>query len=540
MTAPALRVQDLGVLAGDREIVAGVSFALSAGEALGIVGGSGAGKSSIANALLGVLPPGLRMRPGSSIQIAGETLRSVDDPAWPRIRGRHIGMVYQEPLLALDPLMRIGAQLEEGLRAHGLASGAEARRRIVDVLAQLGLPDPERMADRYPHELSGGMRQRVLIAASVLLEPNVLVADEPTTALDVTLQAQVLDLLDTVRRTREMGVILVSHDLDVVAQRCSRVLVLDAGRVVEEGHPAEVLRTPRSGAGRALAAAHRARGSFALTGNAATAGGNTERLLTVQGLRVTYPGRRAVDAPVVAVENLSLQLERGEAAGVVGESGCGKSSLARAVLRLGPVSGGSVRFAGTELTGLSAAALRPLRRRMQLVPQDAGASLTPHLRVGALIREGLEVHGIASGALALERVHELLTAMGLDRAYAEALPDELSAGERQRVAIARALAVEPELLVCDEPVASTDAARRDELLALLDAQRRERQMALLLISHDLDAVRRITSRTLVMLAGRVVEEGPTRIVTVTPEHAYTKLLLASEPGDPAHTRRDVI
>lgn len=533
MTAPVLAVRNLSVVSGKREVLTDVTFSLGAGESLGIIGSSGAGKSTLANAVLGVLPPGLA-RSGGSIRVANTTLDPGSDAEWRRVRGRHIGMIYQEPLLALDPVMRIGAQLAEAMAAHGLATGAEARRQIEQLLEQLGFPDPQGLPDRYPHELSGGMRQRALIAAAVLLEPAVLVADEPTTSLDVTVQAQVLDLLDDIRAARGMAVVLVSHDLDVVAERCARVLVLDGGRIVEEGAPSDLLHGARTAAGRTLAAAHRDRRVIA----AVAAPESSRALLEVQGVSVSHSTRGAPQSPVRAVREVSFNVAHGEAVGIVGESGSGKSSLARAVLRLGTVSGGSVRIAGQDITAWRDATLRPLRKQLQYIPQDAGASLTPHVRVRDLVREGMEIHGIATGTAAHARVNALLADVGLPDNLAEAFPDEISAGERQRVAIARALAVEPALLVCDEPVASTDAARRGELLSLLDTQRRERGLALLLISHDLDAVRRVAARTLVMYAGRIVEDGPTAVVAREPAMPYTQLLLRAEPtGNPARRVR---
>lgn len=537
MNAPLLSVRALGVETGaGRAVLRDVSLDVAPGASLGIVGSSGAGKSTFAAALLRLLPSDLALVEGSSIRFEGTELATLPPGAMRAVRGRRIALVPQEPLLALDPAMRIGRQLAEAVVAHALDDGAGATGRAEAMLARVGLTDPRNAMHRFPHELSGGMRQRVLIAAALVLEPALLVADEPTTALDPTLQAQVLDLIDELRAATGTALVLISHDLAVVGERCADVVVLDGGRVAEAGRTRTILEHPASDAARRLATARLERRTARATRTAVAM--DDAPLLDVQHVSVRYEGRHALPGArwpaVEAVREVSLCVARGEAVGVVGESGCGKTSLARAILRLGPLAGGRIILGGVDVAALPAAALRQLRRRMQYIPQDAGASLTPHRTAAQLVAEGLEVHGIATGSDADRRARALLERLALPARVADARPTQLSTGERQRVAIARALGPGPELLICDEPVASVDAVTRAGLLDLLDDLRREQRLALLLISHDLDAVRRIASRLVVMYLGRVVESGTTSLLADEARMPYLQALLAAEPtGDPA-------
>ncbi len=550
MSTPLLHVHDLGVRlaasGGGRVLVEGISFDVAAGETLGIVGASGAGKSTLGLALMRLLPAGATLAPTTQIRLGETDVTALNAPALRAFRGRRIAHVQQEPLLALDPAMRIGDLLVEALQSHQLAVGAEARERAADALARVGIPDPTRALGRYPHEFSGGMRQRALIAAALVLEPEVMIADEPTTALDPTLQAQVLDLLHEIRTATRSALLLISHDLDVIGERADRVIVLDAGRLVESGATASVLRSPASAAGQRLAAARRRTPPTAAATDAAGAAGATDAsvgarqdpLLEITDLRVVHQPRATMlgprQPPVEAVAGVSLSIARGEVLGLVGESGCGKSSLARAVLRLDPLTSGRVRFAGEDLHTLDRETLRQRRRRLQWIPQDAGASLSPHRTVRQLVAEVVECHRIAEGAEVRARVEALLDQVELPAGTRDALPGALSSGERQRAAIARALATQPELLVCDEPVASVDAATRERLLQLLESLRRARALTMLLISHDLAAVRQLATRIAVMYLGRIVELGAAATVGLAPRMPYMQALLAAEPtGDPA-------
>ncbi len=558
LTAPLLEVHDLTVHAGGaaRPLLTDASFTLAPGEALGVVGPSGAGKSTLALALLGLLPRGATLERRSRIHLAGLALHDADAATWRAVRGRRIALVQQEPALALDPAMRIGPQVMEAARLHGVAV-AEAEARAHAMLQRVGFRDAARLARRYPHELSGGQRQRALLAAAMLLAPELLVADEPTTALDPTIQAQVLDLVDALREESGTALLLISHDLDVVAERCGRVLVLEGGRVLQDAPTAAVLPATRAGrtpTGTAATGARPDRGHAAsgppaarMVAEGASPWAPTPPpapLLEVRDLAVAYRGTRltlGTAPPVVAVHEASLAIGPGEVLALVGESGCGKSSVAHALLRLVEPTAGTVRFDGIDVRALAREPLRRLRRRMQLVPQDAGASLTPHLTVEALVAEALEVHGLATGDEARRRVRTLLDELGLPARAATARPRQLSGGERQRVALARALACDPDLLVCDEPFASVDEATRTTLLAQLERRRAERGMALLLISHDLPAVRRLASRVLVMYLGRVVERADGARALRAPRMPYTQALVAAIPtGDPQAVRRRLV
>lgn len=482
----ALRVRDLTVRARatGTALLDGVSFEAMRGEAIGIVGDSGAGKSTLALALMGLLPTNLERTPTSALWLGETALHDLTDRDWRPMRGRRIAMVFQEPLLALDPAMRVGAQVIEAGTVHGL-SPEEANLRTLALFGQLELPDPGRLATRYPHELSGGMRQRVLLAMAMLHRPEVVIADEATTALDPALRRTVLEALDALRREHGTTVLLISHDHETVAARCDRILTMGAGRITTERPMPSTPPTFRP----------------RITG-AARAG---TPLLWVRDLVVDYAPARVVQdatASTRAVDGLTFTIDRGEVLGLVGPSGSGKTSVARAILRLTPITRGNIHLETTNLLTLDSRALRRMRRRLQWIPQDAGAALTPHLRVDALVAEGLEVHGLARGRKARREARALLDEVGLPARAAAARPAELSTGERQRVAIARALATRPDLLVCDEPVANLDPARRTQILDLLAELQRAHGLSILLISHDESAIERLASRVISMYLGR--------------------------------------
>ena len=500
--------------------VEGVSFTLDPGEVLCIVGESGSGKSVSAAALTGLLPPGLAVTAGR-IGFEGQDLRGATQAAMRALRGARIGTVFQEPMTALNPLMRVGDQVAEVMRVHNRPVG----RRVADLLAAVGLPDPARIARSYPHALSGGQRQRVMIATALALEPAILIADEPTTALDVTTQKQILELIRDIQRRRGTGVLFITHDFGVVAEIADRVAVMQRGRIVEQGAAAAVLSAPQHPYTRALIAAvpHRPPQPRPVPDGppvlALSAIGKTYR---TRGL--FSPGRT-----VHAVQAATLDIRRGETLGLVGESGSGKSTLARCIVRLVTADEGAIRFGGTDLRLLSRAEWKPYRKRIQMVFQDPFASLNPRRRVGDILAEGPVAHGVPRSA-ARARATELLALVQLDPGAANRFPHEFSGGQRQRIGIARALAMDPELLVADEPVSALDVSVQAQILALLEDLRVRLGLTMLFITHDLRVAAQICDRVAVMRGGVIVEQGPTEEVLVRPAHDYTRKLLDSVPG----------
>ena len=520
---PLLEVEGLTVAlppGADRpHAVSDVSFALDPGEILCVVGESGSGKSVSASAVMGLLPPALRPIAGRIGFDGADLLRTV--PAAMRaLRGARIGMIFQEPMTALNPLMRVGRQLAEVLQVHGAPVGDRPLR----LLDSVQLPDPPRMLRAYPHQLSGGQRQRVMIAMALALEPAMLIADEPTTALDVTTQKEVLRLIRDVQRRRGMGVLFITHDFGVVAEVADRVAVMQSGKIVEQGAANAVLNRPRHPYTRALIAAVPAR---ARAPRPAETG---EVVLALEGVGKTYRRPGLLRRPgVPAVVDATLDIRRGETLGLVGESGSGKSTLARCVVNLAPPDSGSIRFRGADLRGLSRAAWLPYRKRIGMVFQDPFASLNPRRRVGDIIAEGPVAHG-ATRAAAQARAAELLRLVKLDPGAVDRFPHEFSGGQRQRIGIARALALEPELLVADEPVSALDVSVQAGILALLEELRSRLGLTMLFITHDLRVAAQVCDRVAVMRRGRIVEQGPTAQVFADPQHEYTRALLDSVPG----------
>jgi peptide/nickel transport system ATP-binding protein len=455
------------------------------------------------------------------------------------VRGERIAMVFQDPMTSFNPVYRIGRQLTEAMRAHRpKATAAETRGRAVELLGAVGLPNPERQFDRYPHELSGGMRQRAMIAMALMLEPELLIADEPTTALDVTIQAQILELLRRLNRERGLATILITHDFGVVAEIADRVLVMHEGRIVERGGLDEVFYSPRDPYTRKLlGAVVRLDQAPPLRPPRAES-----LLLEVTDLVKHFPIKRGllVDREVDrvrAVDGVSFSVSRGETLGLVGESGSGKSTLSRSVLQLLRPTAGSVRFEGREIAGLSRRRMQPLRAQMQMVFQDPYASLNPRRRIGQIVGEPLRVQGRASGAELRRRVHELLERVGLTSAHYDRYPHEFSGGQRQRVGIARALALEPKLVIADEPVSALDVSIRAQILDLLAELQDEFGLTYLFVAHDIGVVRHVSDRIAVMHDGKLVEQGPADQVCERPSDPYTKSLLAAVPvPDPREAR----
>jgi len=611
-----LSIQDLEVaLANDpkRAVVRGVSLEVHQGEVLGIVGESGSGKSMTALSIVKLLPSALRVSAGS-ISFNGEELTSASAGRLAEIRGRHIGFVFQDPMAALNPVMRIGEQVSEPLPLHQVAYRAEAMRRAVARLQEVGIAAPLESVRRFPHEFSGGMRQRAMIAMALIATPELIIADEPTTALDVTVQAQLLDLFRQLNRDSGVALILISHDLGVVSEFCHRIAVMYAGRIVEIGETKDLISDPQHPYTRALLASMpstrlaRDLPLRAIAGDPATAGAlpsgcpfhprcsyRVEKCRTAEPpllrVRTTYsacwvaqrtegfgpspqtlPARspqaasstiRSTADSMLRVENLrryfsvparlpwqrrrelhavdgvSFTLGRGETLGIVGESGCGKSTVARCILRLIEPDEGRILFRGQDVTSLSGNALRAIRRHIQPVFQDPYASLNPRWSVRRIIIEPLLAQGIGA-ASARRRVDETLDLVGLGVGYSKRLPHELSGGQRQRVAIARALACRPDLLVADEPLSSLDLSIQAQVINLLREMQAALGLSILFVSHDLRAVRYLSTTIAVMYLGKIVEFGDTEAVCSSPGHPYTAALLSAippAPGDQPPTDR---
>ena len=544
MSAPLVRVRDLSVRFGDTTAVEGIGFDLEPGRCVALVGESGSGKSVTGRSLLGLAGRNAHVE-AAELSLDGRDLLSLDETTWRGIRGDEIGLVLQDALVSLDPLVRVGAQVADPLRVHSRMPRADRERRARELLADVGVPEPEVRASQFPHELSGGLRQRALIASAVAASPRVLIADEPTTALDVTVQAQVLELLGRLR-ARGTALLLISHDLAVVGSIADEILVLREGRVVERGPAARVLHDPQADYTRELLAAvpsAASRGSrlssqpvtvFAERASApgwAQADGTAAPqaaapALRAEGLVKTY--RQPDGARVRVVDDVSFSVARGGALGVVGESGSGKSTTAGIVLGLVEPDAGTVELDGEAWVPLPERRRRPRRHRIQVISQDPLGSFDPRADVAALVGEALGTAG-APRRDRRERTAQLLEQVGLSAGLLSRHPLELSGGQRQRVAICRALAVEPEILVCDEPVSALDVSVQAQVLDLLADLRAQLHVSLLFISHDLGVIRHVADDVVVMRHGRVVESGPTETVFDAPQHAYTRELIAAIP-----------
>jgi peptide/nickel transport system ATP-binding protein len=524
---PVLSIEGLSIAlprGADRpHAVEQFDLTLRPGEITCLVGESGSGKSMVARAVLGLLPPRLRITAGA-LRFGSTDLAQADQARLRAIRGLQIGMVFQEPMTALNPLHRIGKQVDEVFRLHTDLSRRARRACVEQLLAEMHLPDPRRLYRAYPHQLSGGQRQRVVIAMALALRPQLLIADEPTTALDVTTQAQILSQLRELQRERGTSVLFITHDFGVVADIADRVAVLQQGRLVEEGRRDDVLRSPKHPYTRALLAA-----VPRLRVPRRTVDHPGPPLLEAHNLRKTYPRRGFGGSATLALDDVSLVLRRGETLGLVGESGSGKSTLARALTCLTPADSGEVLLGGEALARLSRRRLRPYRRRMQMVFQDPYASLDPRQRVGDIIAEGPLIHGMGRAATRA-RVTDLLTLVGLEAAAAGRYPHEFSGGQRQRIGIARALALQPEILVADEPVSALDVSVQAQVLQLLADIKGKLGLSMLFVTHDLRVALQVCDRIAVMRAGRIVEIGEAAMVHAAPKHPYTRALFAAVPG----------
>ena len=539
LTTPLLELNKLAVSFGGRPAVHPIDLSIKHGEMLALVGESGSGKSTIALAAMGLLPAQAHVE--GSIRFEGQALLTLREREWSALRGDRIGMIFQEPMTSLNPLQPIGRQVAEALTLHKPMSFSEARKQALELLDLVRLPEPALRFDQYPHQLSGGQRQRVMIAIAVACRPSLLIADEPTTALDVTIQAQILELIDRLRRELSMAVLLITHDLGVVSRWADRVIVMKDGTKVEEADSATLFAHPSQPYTRALLGAslhfgaglHYRDGRLTETPSERPAETNAKAntapriLLEVSGLQVDYPG---AGRDVRAVDDVSFNILEGETVGLVGESGCGKSSLSRALTRLLEPSAGSIVFDGDDVTHRRRHALRPYRRRVQMIFQDPYGSLNPRHTVERTLGLALAIHGVSQRRERETKIRRIVDAVGLPASALQRYPHEFSGGQRQRIGIARALVLEPELVICDEPVSALDVSIQAQILDLLADLKAELGLALLFISHDLSVVRYIADRVLVMQAGRLVETGDHRSIWTSPQHPYTRTLIDAVPS----------
>ena len=521
--------------AGRREVVHGVDVAVDEGDVVALVGESGSGKSTTAHAVIGLLPEGGRVEVGT-IRVGGVDISGWSQKRLRSVRGAQIGLVPQDPVSSLDPVRPIGVQVGEILRLHGERDRLKRRSRVLELLERVGLDDPLLRSHQYPHELSGGMRQRVLIATAIALRPRLIIADEPTSALDATVQRRILDLIDDLRREEGTSVLLVTHDLGVAADRAQRIVVLNHGRVVEEGPSAGILSAPSDAYTRQLLADAPALATddFRRTPvplflrDAAAAAGENPYAIAADGLVKEFEvhGRERFRA----VDDVSFRVRRGTTHALVGESGSGKTTTARLITRFLNPDGGRIELDGVDIAGLRGDALRQLRRRIQLVYQNPFSSLDPRQSVAQIVAEPLHNFGEGTRAQRRDRAAELIDRVRLPADVLERTPRELSGGQRQRVAIARALAIDPEVVVLDEAVSALDVTVQARILELLEALQQELGLTYLFISHDLAVVRRISHTVSVMRRGRVVESGSTEDIFTAATHEYTRELLAAVPG----------
>ncbi len=529
--ATVLDIKDLKVTfttdAGEIPAVRGVSFEVAAGEVVAVVGESGSGKSVTARTILGLLAETATAR--GAVVLKGNNMLTLSPRELRAVRGEDVSMVFQEPSTALNPVYTVGWQIAEGIRAHGKVSKKEAKAKAIDVLAKVGIPEPEKRVNYYPHQFSGGQKQRVIIAAALALNPSLIVADEPTTALDVTVQAEILELLREVRNDFNTGIVLITHNMGVVADLADRVVVMYQGEVVETA-PSNVLFTnPREEYTKALLAAvpHLGRNS-ASEGMGVRSGQDKEVLVEATDLNITYPGRMGAPS-FTAVDGVSLQICAGEVYGLVGESGSGKTTIGRAIAGLNRISSGSLKVLGHEMLGFKERSFKKVRKDIGFVFQDPAASFNPQLSIAECVAEPLLVHKALDARAARIRVDELLEAVQLPKAFAQRFPHELSGGQRQRASLARALALDPKLLVADEPTSALDVSVQAKVLELFKELQTELGFATLFISHDLAVVDMLSTWVGVLYRGKLVEEGIGNQIMGSPAHPYTKRLIASLP-----------
>lgn len=537
MTKVLLKVDNLsiGFRTGGKieSVVQALDYELYSGETLAIVGESGSGKSVSSLAVLGLLPKQAIIQSGS-VSLAGENILSMNAKMLRTVRGAKIAMIFQEPMTALTPVLSIGEQLMEGIHCHQSVSDQEALELAIQMLRVTRIPEAEKRLKQYPHQLSGGMRQRVMIAMALACKPLVLIADEPTTALDVTIQAQILTLMKTLQQTYNTAIIIVTHDMGVVAETADRVMVMRKGVNVETGSVNQVLTAPRHEYTRALLSAVPVLGTHENTLIKTSLERSVQPLLAIKHLSVKFPLREGLfrrhSGNVHAVDQASFSLNKGETLALVGESGSGKSTLGRAVLNLVPITSGTVLFQGQDITNLNGNTMRPLRKNMQMIFQDPMASLNPRMKVGKLVAEPMTIHSNEHSRDIYKKTAALFERVGLTEKHMQRYPNQFSGGQRQRIVIARALATRPSLIIADECVSALDVSVQADIINLMKSLQSEFSISYLFISHDLAVVEQISHRVAVMRAGQIVEIGETQSVLHRPQHDYTQRLISAVPS----------
>lgn len=522
---------------GTVHAVKGVTLEVNPGEVLAVVGESGSGKSVTSMTALRLLPKNARINGG--VTVNGHDVQTISDRAMRQVRGDDIAMIFQEPMTALNPVLTIGSQLTESMELHGVANGKGAVKRAIELLEMVGIPEPERRIKQYPHELSGGQRQRVVIAMAISCDPKVIVADEPTTALDVTVQADILDLLRSLKDKLNTGILLITHNMGVVADMADRVAVMFKGEIVEQGTCEEVLMSPQHAYTKVLLGSvprlGAGRGQMGITVND-DIDQSADLAIDLRNLVIEY--QRLGKTPFRAVDDVSFQVKQGEIVGLVGESGSGKSTIGRCALGLIPAASGEFRLLGQDIAQMKRPELKALRRRIGVIFQDPAASLNPRMPIGECISEPMVVHKVGDRKERENKVYELLDAVQLPREVYNRYPHEVSGGQRQRISVARALTLDPELLVADEPTSALDVSVQAKVLRIFSELQAQYKFACLFVSHDLSVVDLLSHQVVVLQNGKVVEAGPREQVLHNPQEEYTKRLISAAPvPDPREQQR---
>ena len=528
MSKSVLDIQNLVVKVGETTLIDRISFQIQPGEIFALVGESGSGKSLTSLAVMRLLPEALSIAAGD-IHLHQQSLLNLSEAQMQKVRGKSVAMIFQEPMTSLNPVMRVGDQVAEVLRVHLGLSSKQAQTKVIELFNEVGIPQAEERINWYPHQLSGGQKQRVMIAMALACEPDLLIADEPTTALDVTIQAQVLMLLKKLRDERGLSILFITHDMGVVAEMADRIAVMQKGKIVETAPSQEFFANPSHPYTRQLLA-------DALPQRDFKAVQTNETLLHLRGLKVHFPIKKGLLQRTVgyvkAVDGVDLEIRRGETLALVGESGSGKSTIGQAILRLIDSTEGEIRYQDVDLAQLNESKIKPLRKKIQVIFQDPYSALNPRMTIGEIIREGMVSLKVGSQKKPDQdqRIDELLQQVGLLPEHKLRYPHEFSGGQRQRIGIARALAVEPDLIICDEPTSALDVTVRAQVLDLLNHLQQTYNLSLLFITHDLSIIPRIAHRVAVMSEGKIVEQGDVQSILENPQHSYTQTLLAAAPS----------